>query len=376
MTNISAEFTTGKHRCFAVIFLTMCVFLLMASCSSDDDAISGNISDITGTWYGTRQYNSAGGGVKYQSLTVTFEDDGTGSLEYESPASYSAANFYYRISGATISCYGAHATTYGDVDGDFEMSFKIEGSRLFPQDRYPDFILTKDGSVVTDGNGNEIIDESDALMGVWINADGSTVLDISENTYDEYVLTSSFSKEYTSVSSDRYSYDPATKKVIFGTSSFYIETLTSSRLVLESDYSNRTLSFNRGTENDIPNRQSLREFLIGGRSWYIQSSNIGDVFFVFYDNGNIEYRQYSIKSVGGMGKVALIATGTYRLNGNSLTCEYTKIEASGVNVTETLWPGWSSQSPCTKNYQLKISGNDILVTYPNGRTYTMETIFY
>lgn len=374
-TNGGANFSVKKYRCFAVVLLTLCMHLLTVSCSSDEDDNPAGRADIVGSWYGTRQYNSAGGAVKYQHLTVTFENDGTGTLEYDSPSSYSAASFYYRVSGSIISCYGAHATTNGDLDTDFEISFRIEGNRLLPQGRYPDFILTKDGSIVTDGNGNEIIDDSEALIGVWLNTDGGTILDIAEDTYDEYVLTSSFSKEYRNVSSDRYSYDPATKKVIFGTSSFLIQTLTSSLLVLKSNYSDKTLSYNKGTKNDIPSRQSLLQFLIDGRSWYTQTSDIG-VIFSFGDDGSVVYMQDSVKSVGWHGTVTLKATGTYRLDGNRLTCEYTKIDTSGITVTETLWPGWSSSSPCTKTYQLEVCGNDILVTFPNGKTYTMSTIFY
>lgn len=117
--------------------------------------------DIVGSWKGTRTYNNPVGGIKYQYLYLDFYDDGTGKMEYESPVSYSIAYFEYSVSSNIVRCKGAYADTYGDVASDFQMTLTLEGDRLIPNDRFPDFILTKDGSVITDGNGEEIKDPSD-----------------------------------------------------------------------------------------------------------------------------------------------------------------------------------------------------------------------
>lgn len=89
-------------------------------------------------------------------MYLTLNSDHTGSFEYESPVSYSTAYFRWSVSGNKITCKGAYANTYGDVDADFTISFEIRGDRLYPLDRFTEFILTQDGSVITDGNGNII----------------------------------------------------------------------------------------------------------------------------------------------------------------------------------------------------------------------------
>lgn len=121
------------------------------SCSNENEPPS----DLIGKWYGTRRYYNPVGGNKYQYITVELKADKTGSLEYEAPNSFSAASFKWKKSGNQIICEGASASSNGDVS-DFFMKMQISGERLIPIDRYNLFILTKDNSVITDGDGNEI----------------------------------------------------------------------------------------------------------------------------------------------------------------------------------------------------------------------------
>lgn len=141
--------------CFA-IFLSC----IEQSCSKDDGP--GGDSRVVGSWYGIHSYYNPAGGTKYQYLTLTFDSDGTGNMEYESPVSYSAAKFFYKVDGNRVYCEGAYADTYGDIADDFTMTLRIENDRLIPENRYSMFILTRDGSVVTDGNGNEIKNPGDS----------------------------------------------------------------------------------------------------------------------------------------------------------------------------------------------------------------------
>lgn len=138
----------------ACIALWMSAGSLFVSCGDDKDEPTTAATAIIGSWYGTYSYYNPVGGTKYQYLTVRFNADMTGDLEYESPVSYSAAKFYYTISGTTVSCTGAWASSDGDLDTAFNMSFEYRGETLVPLDRYTTFILTRDGSIVT-GSGNQ-----------------------------------------------------------------------------------------------------------------------------------------------------------------------------------------------------------------------------
>lgn len=141
-----------KRHIPSLIVMLLCAVMLV-SCDKDDEPSK---SEIIGTWYGTRSYYNPAGGTKYQYLTIKFEANGTGSLEYEAPTSYSVAQFTYSVKKDIITCVGAYANSYGDIESDFEISLRIEGDRLIPLNRYTLFILTKDNSVMTDSNGNEV----------------------------------------------------------------------------------------------------------------------------------------------------------------------------------------------------------------------------
>lgn len=141
---------------FRILFIFIaCVPLV--SCGGDDEP---DYNDIVGSWYGTRSYYNSVGGTKYQYLTVRFNADKTGSLEYEGPTSVSIGYFSYSISGKTITCKGVWASSLGDADSNFTFTLDIQGDRLKPTSLYTYFILTRDGSVVTDGDGNEVTGDS------------------------------------------------------------------------------------------------------------------------------------------------------------------------------------------------------------------------
>lgn len=138
-------------KTFAFSLLSFLMAFLPAGCSDGDEPAS---NDIVGTWYGHRVYYN---GSKHQYLTFTFNEDKTGTMEYESPVSFSAASFTYTVKGNTISCNGVYASTYDDWPSQFSKILKINNDRItIPDDQFHDFILTRDGSVTVDGDGNEI----------------------------------------------------------------------------------------------------------------------------------------------------------------------------------------------------------------------------
>lgn len=154
-----------------VFGLILCSF----KCTDDEEELVDQ--RVVGTWYGKYSYNNPVTGVNYRYLMVTFNNDNTGTLEYESPLGLGVGSFVWTTSKNQVSCYnGAYVNYEGVVESDFSMKLRIEGDRLIPEDKFTSFILTRDGSVETDGNGNEIIDYSDLLQNVWVETDGKSVI--------------------------------------------------------------------------------------------------------------------------------------------------------------------------------------------------------
>ena len=262
-------------------YLKLLVVIIMAltlGACDDNDKNEFNADSIVGSWYGTRTYYNPAGGTKYQYLSISFESNGTGTLEYESPASYSVAKFVYEVNGNKITCKGAYANTYGDVESDFTMTLSIEGDRLIPIDKYPNFILTRDNSVMTDGDGNEIVDKSNLLQQVWISTSGETIVMFQESTYIEYVLSSPFAKTYTNRCENGYSYNAARKIINIDGTQFDILLLTDTYLSLKSQNSGKIFNYNIGSEADIPEGEEEN----GGNSNENNSANLSNLLCIKY----------------------------------------------------------------------------------------------
>ena len=106
--------------------LWIAAILLVAttSCSDNDEPDSVDYESLSGVWYGTRCYNN-NGAVKYQNITLTLNQDKTGSMEYESDVSFSAARFTWSISGDRLICQGAYASTSGDISGSYNLELLL-----------------------------------------------------------------------------------------------------------------------------------------------------------------------------------------------------------------------------------------------------------
>lgn len=260
-------------------YLKLLVVIITAfTLGACDDKNEPNADSIVGSWYGTRTYYNPAGGTKYQYLSISFESNGTGTLEYESPVSYSVAKFAYEVNENKISCKGAYANTYGDVESDFTMTLSIERDRLIPIDKYPNFILTRDNSVMTDGDGNEIVDQSNLLQQVWISSSGETIVMFQESTYIEYVLSSPFAKTYTKRYENGYSYNAARKLINIDGTQFDILLLTDTYLSLKSQNSGKIFNYNIGSEADIPESEEEN----GVNSNENNSANLSNLLCVKY----------------------------------------------------------------------------------------------
>lgn len=142
---------------FVLFLIASVLSASFTSCEGDDNTESTSTSNILGTWLGIRTYINPVSGRKYQYLTVIFDENQTGSLEYETPSYIGQAFFNYSISGNVINCQGAYANSDDDVYENYSISFRKEGDRLITE-KYGGVILTRDGSVMVDSEGNEITD--------------------------------------------------------------------------------------------------------------------------------------------------------------------------------------------------------------------------
>lgn len=351
--------------------------MLTACSNNEQDEIIRN--DITGSWYGTRSYYNPASGTKYQYLRITFESNGVGDLEYNAPSSLAYAKFSYKISGNKILCNGYFATDAYEMDSaePFEMSLSIEKDRLIPIDRYSYFILTKDDSVMTDGDGNEIIDNSHLLNNIWVRTDGYSVCVINDLKCTEYSLLTQYGKIYRSKSEYKIYYDPSRKIIRFGTTEYDIVILNSSVLEIRNDTNH--FVFEAGDSYDIPskgdngNDEDLLQLLTSSVMGWKTSD---DKCFNFTKSGVTTYLENSHRKLGSFGEITLGATGTYSLNNKQITCKYTDISwESGNNLTKDWFPGWTCGGERTRKFIIKsITSDSLILEDENGVVYRSTPI--
>lgn len=344
--------------------------VLATSCGKDEpDGISK--ADLVGSWYGTRYYTN-NGNIKYQYFTLRLNSDKTGSMEYEAPSVYSTAYFKWKVSGNKVVCKGAYANTHGDVYDDYTLECRIENDRLIPIGTFSFFILTKDNSVMTDGNGNEITspnEQQNLLENVWVASDKTSVLTFYGDTYEEFILTHAGSKEYSDHTTGKYSFSPLSKSLNFDGSAWDVRTLDKERLIIENG--SRTLSYTMGSESDIPTGYDLKTFLQSAFGW---SCDNGKYNFRFIKDGTVVYIEDSGRKYGSYGQISLIASGTYSVAGSTVTCHYDDVYwESGTSGTANWFPGWTCGQECTKKYTIEVAPDySIKVTLPNGNVMYMD----
>lgn len=371
---IPNQLKTKRWRTWPYVFVCAILGCLLPSCNDDDDVQL----DIFGSWYGTHSYYNPVGGTKYQYLTVRFYDNGTGQLEYESPVSFSAGSFTYTVKGDVITCVGAYASTSGggDLDLDFRMSLRYEGDRLIPLDKYSMFILTRDGSVETSGNGDEVVDDSEKIYGVWLHSSGEVVLVLSESHFEEYTLLSGSKKIYAKKSDGSFSYDHRRKRVLINSNPFEVTLLSDDALTLKSS-ENIYFNYTRGSQSDIPTDGSGSndyKTLLTSQRYGWKDKNNGMI--IFDDTNNIRYSEISSRTLGSWGHIDLWAIGTYSLSGKSINCTFTDVSwQSGNDYAKDYFPGWTCGAVNNKVFTIVSISTEKLTLKINGKTYYFEPIF-
>lgn len=347
--------------------------VLFVSCGGDDEPSGTQKVNLVGTWYGTHYYNNPVGGIKYQYITLDLNSDGTGSFEYEGPVSTALAYFTWTASGKEVNCIGVYANSSGDYDTEFTLRLTIDGDRLIPQERYTSFILTKDRSVLTDGNGNEVEDPDEQyyrLQNVWVATDGTSVIIFyPSGDFDEYTLSSPFGKEYKSLYSDTYYFSPLTSQLQLGTTTWDVTTFTETSLTIKNGTT--TIAYNMGSSSDIPSAPDLQQYLCSAYPWISDNSKYT---FGFRSDGYVFYLERSEKKLGSFGYINLRASGSYTVSGNQVTCKFTEVFwESGDSNAKDYFPGWTYGQSCTKTYTIEVTpSGDIEVTLPSGTKVYLE----
>lgn len=357
------------HKISCIAFLC-CFLVALSSCGGDDD--SPDFSEITGTWTGTRYYENPVSGIKSNSLEVTFNSDKTGEITYEGVTIFSYGKFQYSFSGNTISCRGVWANTNEDVDLDFTISFRIEGERLIPIDRYQNFILTRDGSVSTNGDGEEIVDNSELLPGVWVKIDKSAVLELfSSDTYTLYKVDPDDPDSYLSDVSGSYYYDAIRSLLVLGNVRYELRGISSEALYIYNTETGRLDCYERGSSKDIPEQPDIKSYL---NKYLVWSTKNTDYVFSFFSNGSVQYFENTTVKVNYSGTVTLSAKGTYSVSGKTITCRFTDVywENGQDSKYANIFPGWVYDKPCTKTYTVKkISDTNLWLECEDGSVLKM-----
>ena len=352
-----------------MLIVLMSVGFTFHSCSKEDDDITDN---IVGTWYGTRSYYNPAGGTKFQYLTITFESNGTGDLEYESPVSYAFAKFTYSVRDSKVICQGAYADTNGAVNGDFNLTLRIEGNRLIPTDRYDMFILTRDGSIETDGSGDEVKDDSQLIYGVWVHSSGEVVIVFDSSSFTEYTLLSASSNIYSKKTEGSFSYNYRQNYVLINNARYNVLNLTENALQLKSESNNVTYNYKRGSKSDIPTNgegsEDYRSLLELPLFW---QDNSGLRSLTFHHSNQVSYMEDSSKPYGSWGTISLIANGTYWISGKEINCTFNDVNwQDGTSGAKKYFPDWECGKTNFKVFTIKsISSESLELKFENGKTY-------
>ncbi len=276
------------------------------------------------------------------------------------PVSETYGSFNYSVSDNTISCSGYRSS--GDGTEEFQMFLEIHGDRLIPIDKYTQFILTRDGSVVTNGDGDEVIDKSDLLQRVWVETNGTTVMKFGMSTVEEYILESPYSSYYKSYGKLDYSYSPERNKLWIGSGAFDIRLLDESSLSIIRESDNVVFEYTVGDESDIP--EGSLYGMLTYKPWGSE-----DTYYTFYFTpaGGVVYFEESYPNTGNWD-IYLRAEGTFSVSGNKVQCNYTSVWWAGGESSQNknIFSGWTYGKPCTKTYTVTIDGNTLEFEMPNG----------
>lgn len=366
------NYHTAMKSSYILIVLSL---LLCFSCKDNDESASGY--DIVGTWYGEYKYYNPAAGYKTQFLTITFNPDGTGELDYEAPTSFSKALFRYEVSDEVVRCNGAYATSFGDGDYDenFSLNLHISADRLIPEGKFNMFVLSRSGASDSAGNGNNP-DYSKSLLNTWISDDGKNILNITSDRVETYVVNTR--NEYVYYGLHDYSdyYNREDRTIVFECTTWFIKECNESRLVLNAN--GYTYIYTAGRSSDIPLKPDLQEYLPS----VVRIESLTGKYSLYFGHGNkVTYFENSDVEVNtkysGRIKPTLIAVGEWEagFRDGEIICYFASVSWQGDEYDENknLFPGWECNKPCIKYITIKaITPLQFNVTLPNGGTYLMK----
>lgn len=229
--------------------------LILCSFKCTDDEEEFVDQRVVGTWYGKYSYNNPVTGVNYRYLMVTFNNDNTGILKYETPLGVEVGSFVWTTSKNQVSCYDGGYVDYEGGASAFSMKLRIEGDRLIPEDRFTSFILTRDGSVETDVDGNEIVDNSTLLQNVWVETGGKSVMWFKDamNVVEYRFEDTSNPDIYSFRRNTKYSYSARDNEIKIEDDVYSIVGVNGKELTLRMTTSPYSMHmYDIGTKQDIP----------------------------------------------------------------------------------------------------------------------------
>lgn len=229
--------------------------LILCSFKCTDDEEEFVDQRVVGTWYGKYSYNNPVTGVNYRYLMVTFNNDNTGILKYETPLGVEVGSFVWTTSKNQVSCYDGGYVDYEGLASAFSMKLRMEGDRLIPEDRFTSFILTRDGSVETDVDGNEIVDNSTLLQNVWVETGGKSVMWFKDamNVVEYRFEDTSNPDIYSFRRNTQYSYSARDNEIKIEDDVYSIVGVNGKELTLRMTTSPYSMHmYDIGTKQDIP----------------------------------------------------------------------------------------------------------------------------
>lgn len=268
----------------------MILIISFASCSSSDDEpvqdgqnpnqSEASAANVIGRWMGSSCIKSLRGGYRYSYVTLDLNSDGTGQVKQENDDDeiIFLGEFTWTIADKKIQCQGVSASISGNVNTNFTTSFEYRDGRLYGIDRFEFYILGKgeDSFPCVNGDGEEIIDRSEFLDGVWVLNNGKEVLEIEVKDFNNYTqsyslttrlyfLSSNAGNSYDAMVEDKY----AGYYLVENTLWLYVTdidqkdckiwTLTENELRLI--YGDTDKTYTKGSYKDIPGKKNLDNIL-------------------------------------------------------------------------------------------------------------------
>ena len=305
-----------------------------------DDVSIIDIKTLSGTWKGVC-FIERGFASKYESLTLTFNSENSGTMVYENVNNRQQNYKIYNIAvdGNTITCTTVSSGSRG-VSAELQtMKFEMRGEQLYPvTSGYEKFVLARDAGYYTDAKGEVIENKIDMLLKLWVNDNGMNIMNLESFSDPEfYQLAGPKSGEV-----DYYMPFSGPIEYEYLRNVFFIEQndppfrgaweiveLTENTLVVRGGNTKQTDTYHVGSEADIPclgNVADAASLLVGPEVFTDgdkeSSSAQYDIVteINFEKDDSVEFAKYYNKKWGYR------ARGTYKTAADKLELDFTTVE--------------------------------------------------